>query len=628
MTLTRLLASIDKTTAQNGLKKSGYSIKALLENADKKHIPGVYKFTVIAAEYDPYQEDRKKTTYSMFKLIQKSNPQKYHETPKKSFRIGKSDQCDIVIGDPQISDIQAKVGQKNNRYFIKNIGRSEITVNGHPTEGQFLNNGDELALGKSKYVIQVTDVAQPTSEITPIDDKTMVLDTPSDESLGPRLVCSTATGKSKVIPLKLDKLIIGRSSEATLKLMHPSISRKHCVIEKQKDGFVARNISTTNPLYLNDQMISERRLFSGDQLRMGTFSITFISDQPTDARQATQKIELPAKRSGRGLWLAVMLILTFSGYLLYLHAYMPWKAQQKLSEVAGQIELGDYLPARETLKELLHTDLSPENEKTAKDMLAQITLAITQQKAEKGDIDAAKKFLKAYLAKYGHGQEAETLWDRLDYYRLTLGEKLESAKKHQAALREYSSIREDSLYFEEAQKAIRRIWLAYQQKNHEKQTIAQMLKEAETHFLAKRYLTPVNKNAFAAYQAVLALSPKHALALQRIDQMKAYYREHGEGYYKKRNWSKALFYFERYSIIDPESKTIKAKISACRLKLVSAQKSSSANHTSDNKLTKKEEKKKREEIQRLLEESGTESSRIMKYLFEEKEGESDSDTPW
>ncbi len=564
----------------------------------------------------------------MFKLIQKSNPQKYHETQKTSFLVGKSKQCEIVIGDPQISDVQAKVGTKDNRYFIKNLGSEKISVNGHPTEGQFINNGDELALGKSKFVIQVAGKERLPSRLTPMEDKTMVLDTPSDETLGPRLVCTTAAGKSKIIPLKMDKLIIGRSNEATLKLMHPSISRKHCVIEKQDKGFVARNISTTNPLYLNDQMISEQRLYSGDQLRMGTFSITFISDQPTDARQATQKIVTPAKRSNRGLWLAAMLILTFSGYLLYLHAYRPWKTQQKITEVAGQIELGDYMPARDSLKRLLLTGLSSENAQTAKDMLAQITLAITQQKAEKGDLDGAKVFLKNYLAKYGHGQEAETLWDRLDFYRLTLGEQLESGNQHQSALREYSSIREDSLYFEEAQKAIRRIWLAYQQKNHEKQNIAQLLKEAETHFLAKRYLTPVNKNAFAVYQAVLALNPKHGLALQRIEQMKTFYREHGEGYYKKRDWSKALFYFERYSIIDPESKTIKAKISACRQKMVSAKKGSSATHPPGTKLSKKEEKKKREEIQRLLEESGTESSRIMKYLFEEKEGETDSDTPW
>ena len=72
--------------------------------------------------------------------------------------------------------------------------------------------------------------------------------------------------------------------------MDPSISRKHCVIEKRENGFFARNISTTNPLYLNDRNISEQRLYSGDKLQMGMFSITFISDEPADTRQATQKI--------------------------------------------------------------------------------------------------------------------------------------------------------------------------------------------------------------------------------------------------------------------------------------------------------------------------------------------------
>jgi hypothetical protein len=47
-----------------------------------------------------------------------------------------------------------------------------------------------------------------------------------------------------------------------------------------------------------------------------------------------------------------------------------------------------------------------------------------------------------------------------------------------------------------------------------------------------------------------------------------------------------------------------------------------------NKPAKNEKNEKREEIQRLLEESGTESSRIMKYLFEDQEGEKKSDTPW
>lgn len=559
----------------------------------------------------------------MFKLIQKTNPKHYYETQKENFLVGKSKQCEIIIGDPHISEVQAKVRTKNNRYFIKNLGPDPISVNGQKTGGTFLNNGDEIAMGKNKFLIQLSDTDHQPPKQTAMEAKTMVLDAPSDETVGPRLVCTTPSGKNSIIPLKMKKLIIGRSNEATLKLMHPSISRKHCVIEKRKIGFVARNISTTNPLYLNDQTISERRLFSGDQLRMGTFSITFISDNPDDARQATQKIITKTKRSNRGIWLAAMLIIIFSGYLTYVHVYTPWETRQKLAEVADQIELGDYLPARDILKQLLHTDLSSEHAQTAREMLAQITLAITQQKAEKGDVDEAKAFLKKYLAQHGHGKEAEALWDRLDYYRLTLGEQLESNNQHQSALREYSSIREDSLYFEEAQKAIRRIWLAYQQKNRQKQNVAQLLKEAETHFLAKRYLTPVNKNAFAAYQAVLSLDPKHELALQRIEQIKTFYRENGEIYFKKGSWSKALNYFERYSIIDPGSTDIKEKISVCRQKMVSAAKSDRK-----NKLAKNEEKEKREEIQRLLEESGTESSRIMKYLFEDQEGEKKSDTPW
>jgi tetratricopeptide (TPR) repeat protein len=261
-------------------------------------------------------------------------------------------------------------------------------------------------------------------------------------------------------------------------------------------------------------------------------------------------------------------------------------------------------------------------------MLAQITLTVTRQKAEKENVAAAKAYLKKYLAEYGHGKEAAALWDRLDFYRLTLGEELESAKQHQSALREYSSIREDSLYFEDAQKAIRRIWLAYQKKTHQKQNIAQLLKEAETHFLARRYLTPVNKNAFAAYQAVLSLNPKHKLARQRIEQMKTFYLENGDAYYKKGAWPKALSYFERYAIINPESPEIKTKISACRKKIASSRKGNTKSGRGKNEISQAEDNQKREEVQRLLEETGTESSWIMKYLFEEQEGESSSDTPW
>jgi pSer/pThr/pTyr-binding forkhead associated (FHA) protein len=69
----------------------------------------------------------------MFKLIQKTNPGHYYETQKEDFLVGKSKQCEIIIVDPHISDVQAKVRTKNNRYFIKNLGQDPISVNGQKT---------------------------------------------------------------------------------------------------------------------------------------------------------------------------------------------------------------------------------------------------------------------------------------------------------------------------------------------------------------------------------------------------------------------------------------------------------------------------------------------------------------
>ena len=92
----------------------------------------------------------------MFKLIQKNNPKQYYETPKEDFLVGKSNQCEIVIADPHISDVQAKVGTKNNKYFIKNLGQNPISVNGQETGGQFINNGDEIALGKTRFFIELS----------------------------------------------------------------------------------------------------------------------------------------------------------------------------------------------------------------------------------------------------------------------------------------------------------------------------------------------------------------------------------------------------------------------------------------------------------------------------------------
>ena len=485
----------------------------------------------------------------------------------------------------------------------------------------------------------------------PHEAKTMVLDTTEEKILGPRLVCTSASGESQIFPLDKSQIVIGRSQESDLPLLDPLISRKHCLIQIQDNGYWVRNVSTTNPLFQNDQPITENRLYNGDQIRVGNTTLAFISDRAHDVKKHETKVVSHKKGAGWGFWFTVCLLLLLGGYLSYLRIYMPWKVGQELTSISDQVIAGQFLPAQDRLKQLLTKNLSGEDNHKALELLAQTAMAITEQKEDEKDLEGAVDYLKSYLTAYGAGKEAENLWDRLDYYRLVIGQRHELSKDFQLALSQYAAIRDDSLYFEEAQKAIRRIWLAYQQPAEQEQpkeqsspkpqeqTIAELLKEAEKHFAAQRYLIPVNQNAYAVYQAILGIDPVHKQALKRIEEMKFFYRRYGEHYFEKEKWDKALTYFKRYWLIEPESADVQEKIILCRENITEQKKrkkESQDNATASRKTLKdrlsakqsQAENQKREEIKRLLEESGNNSSWIMQYLFEEEKDEKETVTPW
>ena len=487
-------------------------------------------------------------------------------------------------------------------------------------------------------ILQEEKNSAKVSADVPLEAKTMVITQTKnkEKAVGPRLVCTSASGTSKIIPLKKTKLVIGRSVEADLNLQDPLVSRKHGVIERRDNVYFARNVSTTNPLLLNDVAIAQKRLYTGDQLKIGNTTLAFVSDRFEDSREVEIQAVAKKAKSGLGFWLSIFLLLIFTGYFGYFQAYTPLRVKWALKSVSKQIKAQNYDLAQNTLEKLLMSDLPPESTHEVMEYLAETALAITEHKDKTEGLESVMAYLKSYLSEYGAGKEAEVLWDRLDYYRLTLGHRLESAKKLQQAVGQYSAIKEDSIYYEEAHKAIRRIWLAHQQPSRQDQTLVQLLKEADTHFQAQQYLKPVNQNAFVLYRAVLTLEPGHELALERIDQMKRFYLENGEKYFSKKKWAKALSFFERYFLIDTENKPVNDKVKICREKLSHARTLASNTKRSLKKKSRRkskaerqrEEAEKKEEIKRLLEESGAESSWIMKYLFEEETDKTNSDKPW
>jgi hypothetical protein len=121
--------------------------------------------------------------------------------------------------------------------------------------------------------------------------------------------------------------------------------------------------------------------------------------------------------------------------------------------------------------------------------------------------------------------------------------------------------------------------------------------------------------------------------------MKEFYRDNGEKHFSKNKWAKALSHFERYYLIDTDNKQVNDRMKICREKISNAKILAKKSKNSKSSLKKKswrkskkdrenEQAAKKEEIKRLLEESGAESSWIMKYLFEDEKNKKNTDKPW
>jgi len=80
-------------------------------------------------------------------------------------------------------------------------------------------------------------------------------------------------------------VLVGRSQEADLVIVHRSVSREHCRIWREGDGYRIRDLGATNTTRLNEKRIeSDLTLADGDQVIVGESILKFISQDSVEAR--------------------------------------------------------------------------------------------------------------------------------------------------------------------------------------------------------------------------------------------------------------------------------------------------------------------------------------------------------
>ena len=506
------------------------------------------------------------------RLIHGRDPGVSHVLELSEVIVGRSETCDIRLDDPYVSRRQARIYRDGDQVVIQNIGGNPILVNAEPTDRSALADGDMILLGKTQLVFRLesppvdvfgdltADGIEQDVEMTALFQAPRI---PEDQ--GPRLLVRDPDGDSRVHPLSHTPVVLGRAHDVDVRLAHAAVSRKHALIEKRGDHFHVVRISETNPLFLNQRDVTDHQLYAGDELAVGPFRITFVSDRDEDRRPAGERIIVKRRKGATFAWACLALtVVAGAAYFGFHSAYVPWKQKQELRELNRLWTSGETSGIQARLGLFLSEVLPGESREGALDLLARITLAEADQLAPEGKIDEARAVLSDFLAKHGSEKAADAVQARLDQLRLQYGQQLEISGDPMGALREFSSITEDSPFFDEAQRALSHIWSVYQKESVTELPLDQLMARADEHFAARRYTTPIGQNAYAIYQTVLALDPGNRVARERIEEMKDFYREAGRKYADQKNCASALVYFERYLLISPDDEDVKEMVRACR----------------------------------------------------------------
>ena len=113
--------------------------------------------------------------------------------PEGEIAIGREASNGIAVGDPSVSRKHCVVSRQDGRFLVRDLGsRNGTLVNGSTVEEQWLQHGDEIAIGDSSFLFLLEDEdLEPTAGRVEFEEE---LGTSETTILHPRDVGLSAAG--------------------------------------------------------------------------------------------------------------------------------------------------------------------------------------------------------------------------------------------------------------------------------------------------------------------------------------------------------------------------------------------------------------------------------------------------
>jgi predicted component of type VI protein secretion system len=185
---------------------------------------------------------------------------------KSIFEVGSARTADVPLEDTEVAPVHVKVYAANGEFCAFDVSGRGFLHNGNRTLKTQLANGDMITLGKSRLCFLTDDAATAAS-------------TPSPGGASSRVELQAVKGNDAGKKFDLaakDMFIIGRGVATDITVWDIRVSRVHCRIDRDKDGYLITDLNASNGTYVNGQKIDTHRLKAGDEIKLGSTILQYI----------------------------------------------------------------------------------------------------------------------------------------------------------------------------------------------------------------------------------------------------------------------------------------------------------------------------------------------------------------
>ena len=109
------------------------------------------------------------------------------------------------------------------------------------------------------------------------------------EKMTNRLVILKNGEAENEVALKAKSMVIGRDSRSDIQLNDLSVSRRHARVTNVYNDCCLEDLGSTNGTILNEQTVTKRMLKHGDLLRIGSFTLRYLSRDEKASKDGLDK---------------------------------------------------------------------------------------------------------------------------------------------------------------------------------------------------------------------------------------------------------------------------------------------------------------------------------------------------